>query len=104
VYPEDTLVGRLQSGQLDAGFFYAAEARAAGIPTVPLTGRTFAASYTITVLRAAPHEAAAEAFVEYLLGPGARPLLNADGFVLTAPPPVSGTGVPASLQGVLSGR
>ncbi len=38
VYPENTLVGRLQAGQLDVGFFYSVEAAAANIATVPLTG------------------------------------------------------------------
>ncbi|MCU4184467.1 extracellular solute-binding protein [Acidiferrimicrobium sp. IK] len=104
VYPEDTLVGRLQSGQLDVGFFYAAEAKAAGIPTVPLTGETLSAAYTITVLNHAADEKAAEAFVAYLLGAGGASMLNSDGFTLRAPPPVSGTGVPAGLRGVLSQR
>ena len=104
VYPENTLVGRLQSGQLDVGFFYAAEAKAANIDTVPLTGENLAAKYTITVLSGAPHEAAAEAFVNYLLGAAAKPALDADGFALITPPTVTGTGVPSSLQAVLSGQ
>ena len=32
VYPEETLVGRLQAGQLDAGFFYTSETTPAGSP------------------------------------------------------------------------
>jgi molybdate/tungstate transport system substrate-binding protein len=102
VYPEDTMVGRLQAGQLDVGFFYAAEAKAANIQTVPLTGQSLAAQYTITVLNNAPDEAGAEAFVSYLLGAGALPALNSDGFTLVTPPAVSGTGVPAGLQSLLS--
>lgn len=104
VYPENTLVGRLQAGQLDVGFFYAAEAKAAGIPTVPLTGQSLGATYTVTVLANAPDEAGAEAFVSYLLGAGARPLLASDGFTFVTPPSVSGTGVPSTLQGLLSGQ
>ncbi len=34
VFPEETLVGRLEAGQLDAGFFYSIEAKAAHIPFV----------------------------------------------------------------------
>lgn len=101
VYPENTLVGRLQSGQLDVGFFYAAEAKAANIPTVLLTGENYAAMYTVTVLNQAPHQAGGEAFVNYLLGPGAKTALNADGFALVTPPKVTGTGVPAGLQSSL---
>jgi molybdate/tungstate transport system substrate-binding protein len=100
VYPENTLVGRLQAKQLDVGFFYAAEAKAAKIPTVPLTGVGLSATYTVTVLKGALHEAGAEAFVNYLLGAGAKPALESDGFILVTPPTVSGTGVPAGLQSV----
>jgi molybdate/tungstate transport system substrate-binding protein len=101
-YPEQTLVGRLQSGQLDVGFFYTAEAAAAKITTVPLTGVALKASYTITILKGAPHQAGAEAFVNYLLGPSGQALLKADGFALVTPPEVTGTGVPAGVQGAVS--
>ena len=101
VFPENTLVGRLQAGQLDAGFFYATEAKAAGIPTVPLTGQTLKATYTITVLANAPDEGGAEAFVSYLLGSQGTAALQADGFTLITPPTVSGTGVPSGLQSLL---
>jgi molybdate/tungstate transport system substrate-binding protein len=102
IFPEETLVGRLQSGQLDAGFFYTAEAAAAGIPTVPLTGEDLKATYTITVLNKAPHEAAAEAFVTYLLGTDGQAALKKDGFTLVSPPTVTGSGVPSGLSGLLS--
>jgi len=101
VFPEETLVGRLQSGQLDAGFFYAVEANAAKIPTVPLTGEDLKATYTITVLNNAPHEAAAEAFVAYLLGPAGQAVMKADGLDIVSPYTVTGTGVPTSLSSVL---
>ena len=102
IFPEETLVGRLQSGQLDAGFFYTAEAAAANIPTVPLTGEDLKATYTITVLNKAPHEAAAEAFVTYLLGTDGQAALKKDGFTLVSPPTVTGSGMPSWLSGVLS--
>ena len=102
VFPEEDLVARLQSGQLDAGFFYTSEAVAAKIPYVPLTGVDLKATYTITVLKGAPNEAGAEAFVSYLLGPAGQAALKQDGFTLTTPPKLTGSGVPASLQSVLS--
>jgi molybdate/tungstate transport system substrate-binding protein len=102
VFPEETLVGRLQSGQLDAGFFYTSEANAAKIPTVPLTGVDLKATYTITILNNAPHEQAAEAFVSYLLGPAGQATLTQNGFKLVTPPEVSGSGVPSDLQSLLS--
>ncbi len=102
VFPEETLVARLQSGQLDAGFFYTAEATAAKIPTVPLTGEDLKATYTISTLKGAPNEAGAEAFVAYLLGPSGQAFLSQDGFHLITPPKVTGSGVPAAVQSALS--
>lgn len=104
VFPEETLVGRLEAKQLDAGFFYSSEATAAGIPTVALTGESLKATYTITILKGAPDESGAAAFVAWLLGPSGRATLRAAGFDLVAPPKVSGTGVPAAVQSALSGQ
>jgi len=68
VYPETALVGRLQSGQLDAGFFYAVEAASGHFPTVALTPAYKYALYTATILSHAPDPAGAAAFVRFLLG------------------------------------
>jgi molybdate/tungstate transport system substrate-binding protein len=103
VFPENTLVGRLQAGQLDAGFFYGVEAASAKIVTVPIDGSALEAKYTITILTGAPHSAAATAFVAWLLGPQGAAALQSEGMTLNSPAPVSGT-APASLQGVLSGQ
>jgi molybdate/tungstate transport system substrate-binding protein len=102
VFPEETLVARLQSGQLDAGFFYTAEAVPAKIPTVPLAGEDLKATYTISTLKGAPNEAGAEAFVAYLLGPSGQAFLKQDGFDLISPPKVTGSGVPAAVESALS--
>jgi molybdate/tungstate transport system substrate-binding protein len=104
VFPEETLVGRLQAGQLDAGFFYKSEAVAAKIPTVPLAGVTLRADYTVTILNRAPHPRAAAAFVSYLLGPSGQALLTQDGYTLVRPPTVSGSGAPDGVRSVLPGR
>ncbi len=101
VYPEETLVGRMQSGQLDAGFFYKSEAIAAGIPTVPLTGQKLKAVYTITVLNRAPHPKAANAFVNYLLGPKGAAHLKRDGYTIVHPAEVTGHGVPSAVRDVI---
>ena len=102
VFPEETLVADLQSGQLDAGFFYSSEAKAAGIPTVELTGQKLKATYTASVLNNAPNKAGAEAFVAYLLGPDARKILQQDDFQLITPPKTTGSGVPDTVSKVLS--
>ena len=102
VFPEETLVARLQSGQLDAAFFYTIEATPVNIPTVPLTGEDLKATYTISTLKGAPNEPGAEAFTAYLLGPDGQAVLKQDGFDLITPPKVTGTGVPATVQSALS--
>jgi molybdate/tungstate transport system substrate-binding protein len=102
VFPETSLVGELQAGQLDAGFFYGVEAAAANIKTVPLTGTSLAGDYTITILNKAPHEAAAVAFVNFLLGKAGQKILAKNG-VVAATPKVTGLefapiGVEAALK------
>lgn len=106
VFPEEQLVGRLQAGQLDAGFFYSSEATELGIPTVPLGDLKLKATYTVTVLNQAANPAAAAAFVKFLLGDAGLALLNAHGLVLVRPITVTGdaTAVPASLHGVVGPR
>lgn len=69
VFPEAALVGDLQSGQLDAGFFYSVEASAANITTTVTLGQAEqTAPYTITVLNDATNKKAGTDFVAYLLG------------------------------------
>jgi molybdate/tungstate transport system substrate-binding protein len=102
VFPEETLVARLQAGQLDAAFFYTIEATPVNIPTVPLTGEDLKATYTISTIKGAPNESGAEAFSAYLLGPSGQAVLKQDGFNLITPPKVTGTGVPATVQSALS--
>ncbi len=79
VFPETSLVGRLQAGQLDAGFFYAVEAKTAKLATVPLTPIYKYAEYTVTVLNRAPDAAGAAAVVRYLLGAARAYTLKRDG-------------------------
>lgn len=99
VFPETSLVGELQAGQLDAGFFYGVEASAAHLRTVPLAGTHLSAQYTITVLNRAPHAAAARAFVAFLLGKSGRSLLRRNGLVPSVPPTLSGRhAVPSDLK------
>ena len=102
VFPEETLVGRLESGQLDAGFFYSNEAKEQHIPTVLLTPVSLFATYTVTVLNNAIHPAAGEAFVEYLLGSAGRATLTKHGLTVL-PPALTGawSAVPPSLRSLV---
>jgi molybdate/tungstate transport system substrate-binding protein len=85
VFEETALVGDLQAGQLDAGFFYAVEAAAAHLKTVPLVGTQLSGQYTVAILNRAPHAAAAKAFVNFLLGPSGRKILKANGVMPISP-------------------
>ena len=102
VFPEEQLVGRLQSGQLDAGFFYSSEAAELNIPTVPLGDLHLQATYTVSVLNKAPDSSAGIAFVQYLLGDAGKGLLTKHGLQLQ-PIKVSGdaSAVPAQLKSLL---
>ena len=103
IFPEQTMIGRLQAGQLDAGFFYAVEAAAAKIPAVPLAGVHEQATYTVSVLARAPHARAAAAFVRFLLGARGRRILSTHGLRPVTPAKLSGrrSAVPAALRPAL---
>lgn len=86
VLPEESLVGRLQSGQLDAGFFYSTETSDANIPAVQLPPEIAPkAVYTVTVLRGAPNPTGAEEFVKFLLGQQGRSMMQQHGLTLRQP-------------------
>ncbi len=86
VLPEETLVGRLQSGQLDAGFFYSTETSDAKIPAIDLPAQiTPKAVYTVTVVHDAPNPSGAAEFVAYLLGADGQSLMKQHGLALQKP-------------------
>ena len=98
-FPETSLVGRMQSGQLDAGFSYAVEAKTANLATVPLTPAYKYAEYTVTVLNRAPNPAGGAALVRYLLNAARRYTLQKNG-LNPERPRLSGSraAVPAGLR------
>jgi len=105
VLPEETLVGRLQSGQLDAGFFYGTETSDLKIPSIrPAPDLNIQANYTLTILRDAPNAAGAARFVNFLLSAEGRKLLAAHG-VDVVTPAVKGdaSAVPSSVQAMIDG-
>jgi molybdate/tungstate transport system substrate-binding protein len=86
VFPEEALIGRLESGQLDVGFFYSTETVTMKLPEVRLPADiTPRASYTIAILGNADNPAGAGRFVAFLLGPHGRALLEKNGLELTKP-------------------
>lgn len=104
VFPEETLIGRLDAGQLDAGFFYASEAQEQHIPSVPIAPVSLGATYTVTVLTGAADPAGGEAFVAYLLSATGRATLSRHGLTVLRPA-LSGAAdaVPPSLRTLLVG-
>lgn len=102
IFPEQDLLAQLQSGKLDAGFFYSTETADAHIPTVDLGEVKLAATYTVAILNHAPDESGAIAFVKYLLGDKGKSILTADGLTMLTPT-VTGdsSAVPEQLRSVL---
>jgi molybdate/tungstate transport system substrate-binding protein len=100
-YSETTEQAGIQSGQLDASFMYEADANSQKSPFVKLTGVNLSGDYTITIVKNAPHVAAAEAFIKFLLGPKGQAAMKADHFIIVSPAKVSGSGVPSALSSVI---
>lgn len=85
VFPEEALLGRLQSGQLDCGFFYSTETSDAGISAVKLPESiTPKAVYTIAIVTDAPDRNVADDFAAFLLGTAGRKVLSEHGLSLRA--------------------
>jgi molybdate/tungstate transport system substrate-binding protein len=103
VLPEETLVGRLQSGQLDAGFFYSTETSDLKIPAIrPAPELQAKASYTITILGDAPNAKGAASFVDFLMSEKGRELLKQHGVDVVKPTVVGNVQtVPPSVQAVI---
>src|ERR1700678_1250813 len=68
VYSENPEEADILTGQLDGAFMYLADANSQESPFVKLTGTNLAGDYTIALIKNAPHTAAAEAFIKFLLG------------------------------------
>ena len=100
VLPEENLVGRLQSGELDVGFFYSTETADLHIAAISLPAEVaLSAHYTVTVLRDAPHPAAAAQFVDFLISPAGKAIMQEHGLD-TVRPALTGdaTQVPAAIH------
>ncbi|MGH7738116.1 MAG: substrate-binding domain-containing protein [Candidatus Tyrphobacter sp.] len=77
IFPEQDLLVRLESGEVDFGFIYSTEKRN-DLEFVPLPGRASMSHeirYVIATMKDAPHPRAARAFVDFLLHGQGRTLL-----------------------------
>jgi molybdate transport system substrate-binding protein len=104
VLPEEVLVGRFQSGELDVAFFYSTEAADNKIRNIkPPADIDPKARYTISVLNKAPNTAGAERFVLFLLGNEGQGLLQKHGLD-SVRPTVSGDAeaIPAAIKSLIA--
>ncbi|WP_206998361.1 extracellular solute-binding protein [Trinickia mobilis] len=103
VLPEETLVGRLQSGQLDAGFFYSTETSDLKIPAIrPAPELQAKASYTLTILNDAQNATGASRFIDFLLSAKGRALLAEHGVEVVKPVVTGSTeAIPSPVQAVI---
>lgn len=74
IFPEQDLLARIETGQVDVGFFYRTEAVARNYQYIPVPGDNVFTSgirYTLAIMKNAPHPDAAKAFADFILtGPG----------------------------------
>jgi molybdate/tungstate transport system substrate-binding protein len=103
VLPEETLVGRLQSGQLDVGFFYSTETADAKIPAITLPAEIAPkAVYTVTILHNAPNAEGADKFVAFLLSADGQSVMKQHGLGVQNPTLTgAAAGVPNDVQALL---
>jgi len=110
ILPEETLLARLESGDVDAAFLYATEAVARDVPfvelpasanlgdpaqaahyasvSVTIDGKTHTggiAAYALTIPIVAVHPSTAQRFVAFLFSPAGRMLLTKSGMTLIRP-------------------
>jgi molybdate/tungstate transport system substrate-binding protein len=88
IFPEQDLLARVDTGQADVGFFYRTEAIARGYRFVPLPGKaalTDRITYTLAILRAAPHPRQARDFAEFILTGSGRTILERAGLTYLNP-------------------
>jgi len=86
IFPEEDLLVRLESGDLDVAFLYSTESQSRHIPALELPAdSSVKVDYALTILDHASNKPGAAAFVRFILtGPGARMLQQA-GLTLIKP-------------------
>jgi len=79
VFPEEDLLVRIEGGEADVGFFYRTEAVARGLHFLPLPGAASLSdkiTYTIALMKNAPHPDAASAFVTFIRSGAGKTILQ----------------------------
>jgi molybdate/tungstate transport system substrate-binding protein len=91
IFPEEDLLARIDTGQADVGFFYKTEAVARGLHFVALPGAAAMSgkiTYTIAVMKNAPHPDQAAAFTQFILTGAGKEILQKAGVEYLAAPRV----------------
>ncbi|MBV8154845.1 MAG: extracellular solute-binding protein [Candidatus Eremiobacteraeota bacterium] len=87
IFPEEDLLARVETGEIDAGFFYRTEAIARGYQFYPLPpGSGTEIRYALGVMKDAPHPDAAKRFADFILHGRGRALLEQAGLEYLTPP------------------
>lgn len=89
IFPEEDLLARIDTGQADVGFFYRTEAIARGLHFVALPGKAAMndrITYTLAVMRDAPHFDQAGAFEEFILSGEGKSILEKAGLEYLSTP------------------
>src|SRR5580704_8539198 len=101
IFPEEDLLARIDTGQADVGFFYRTEAVARGLHFVALPGAASMSdkiTYTLAVMKAAPHPEQARAFAAFLLTGQGKTILQAAGIEYLPAPQTIVPATPAHTQ------
>jgi molybdate/tungstate transport system substrate-binding protein len=94
VFPEEDLAVRVESGDLDAGFFYSTEMTGRGFQAVELpddSNLSNEIAYAIGVVNGAPNPAAAQTFIGFVLRGDGRRILESAGLRYFAHPQIIST-------------
>jgi molybdate/tungstate transport system substrate-binding protein len=89
VFPEEDLLTRIDLGEADVGFFYRTEAIARGLHFVALPGKASLndkITYTLAVMKNAPHPEQAKAFAAFILTGEGKAILEKAGIEYLASP------------------
>lgn len=79
IVPEENLLVHLETGEADVGFLYSTEAQSRHIPAIALPGRASLSNeitYTLAIMKGAPHPDAAKRFADFILKGAGRAILE----------------------------
>ncbi|HKU66736.1 MAG TPA: substrate-binding domain-containing protein [Candidatus Baltobacteraceae bacterium] len=93
-FPEEDLAVRVESGEVDAGFFYSTEIPGRDLHAIELpadANLSHDITYALAVMKGAPHPQAARTFAQFVLAGAGRTILERAGVRYFARPRSTGT-------------